>query len=196
MGAVLTLTSYPRRTSPVLRGKWVLEEILGTPPPPPPPLIKSLPDIDQPARRPDFSPAARAASQGRELRRLPQAAWIRSALGWKTSTRSAAGARRSTSSRWMPAGEMVDGREVHRTRGAEDAAAARKDEFARNVHRKHVRLRAQPRPGDLRRRRGPPCREHSRRRPTTASAQLITGDRAKAIPSNIVAALTPLAAQP
>ena len=37
MAAVLTLTSYPRRTSPVLRGKWVLEELLGTPPPPPPP---------------------------------------------------------------------------------------------------------------------------------------------------------------
>ena len=42
MAAVLTLTSYPRRTSPVLRGKWVLEEILGTPPPPPPPNIKVL----------------------------------------------------------------------------------------------------------------------------------------------------------
>lgn len=48
MGGVLTLTSYPRRTSPVLRGKWVLEEILGTPPPPPPPLIKSLPSDDRP----------------------------------------------------------------------------------------------------------------------------------------------------
>jgi hypothetical protein len=46
MGAVLTLTSYPQRTSPVLRGKWVLEEILGTPPPPPPPLVKSLPPDD------------------------------------------------------------------------------------------------------------------------------------------------------
>ena len=48
MGAVLTLTSYPRRTSPVLRGKWVLEEILGTPPPPPPPLVNSLPQDDKP----------------------------------------------------------------------------------------------------------------------------------------------------
>lgn len=47
MGAVLTLTSYPRRTSPVLRGRWVLDEILGTPPPPPPPVVPSLPDGDQ-----------------------------------------------------------------------------------------------------------------------------------------------------
>ncbi len=48
MGAVLTLTSYPRRTSPVLRGKWVLEQLLGTPPPPPPPSVKSLPGDDKP----------------------------------------------------------------------------------------------------------------------------------------------------
>lgn len=48
MGAVLTLTSYPRRTSPVLRGKWVLEELLGTPPPPPPAMVKSLPRDDRP----------------------------------------------------------------------------------------------------------------------------------------------------
>ena len=48
MGAVLTSTSYPLRTSPVLRGKWVLEELLGTPPPPPPPMIKSLPQDDRP----------------------------------------------------------------------------------------------------------------------------------------------------
>ena len=38
MAAVLTKTSYPRRTSPVLRGKWILEDVLGTPPPPPPPV--------------------------------------------------------------------------------------------------------------------------------------------------------------
>lgn len=48
MGAVLALTSYPLRTSPVLRGKWVLEEILGTPPPPPPPEVKTLPRDDSP----------------------------------------------------------------------------------------------------------------------------------------------------
>ena len=35
-GSVLTVTSYATRTSPVLRGKWILENLLGTPPPPPP----------------------------------------------------------------------------------------------------------------------------------------------------------------
>jgi hypothetical protein len=41
-GSVLTLSSYATRTSPVLRGRWVLENLLGTPPPPPPPDIPAL----------------------------------------------------------------------------------------------------------------------------------------------------------
>jgi len=42
--SVLTVSSYPTRTSPVLRGLWVLENILGAPPPPPPPNIPPLDD--------------------------------------------------------------------------------------------------------------------------------------------------------
>lgn len=45
---VLTLTSYPLRTSPVLRGKWVLGELLGSPPPPPPPVVATLSQDDAP----------------------------------------------------------------------------------------------------------------------------------------------------
>ncbi len=41
-GSILTVTSYPNRTSVVQRGKWVLENLLGTPPPPPPPDVPSL----------------------------------------------------------------------------------------------------------------------------------------------------------
>jgi hypothetical protein len=41
-GAILTLTSYSTRTSPVLRGKYVLENLLASPPPPPPPDVPSL----------------------------------------------------------------------------------------------------------------------------------------------------------
>jgi hypothetical protein len=48
MAGVLTVSSYPHRTSPVLRGKWVLEAILGTPPPPPPPDVPDLPDDKKP----------------------------------------------------------------------------------------------------------------------------------------------------
>ena len=41
-GSVLTATSYATRTSPVLRGKWLLENIVGAPPPPPPPNVPDL----------------------------------------------------------------------------------------------------------------------------------------------------------
>jgi len=43
-GSVLMVTSYPTRTSPVLRGKWILENLLGSPPPPPPPDVPALDD--------------------------------------------------------------------------------------------------------------------------------------------------------
>lgn len=42
MSAVLAVSSYPYRTSPVLRGAWILDSILGTPPPPPPPNVPAL----------------------------------------------------------------------------------------------------------------------------------------------------------
>ncbi len=42
--SILTLTSHGNRTSPVLRGKWVMEVLLGSPPPPPPP---NIPDLDE-----------------------------------------------------------------------------------------------------------------------------------------------------
>lgn len=42
--SILTVTSNPTRTSPVKRGKWVMEQLLGTPPPPPPPNVPKLAD--------------------------------------------------------------------------------------------------------------------------------------------------------
>ena len=42
MSAVLAISSHPQRTSPVLRGRWILDSILGTPPPPPPPNVPAL----------------------------------------------------------------------------------------------------------------------------------------------------------
>jgi hypothetical protein len=43
-GAVLMATSYPNRTAPVLRGAWILENLLGTPPSPPPPNVEAFPE--------------------------------------------------------------------------------------------------------------------------------------------------------
>ena len=44
-GSVLTLTSVADRTSPVQRGKWVMEVLLGSPPPPPPPNVPDLAEV-------------------------------------------------------------------------------------------------------------------------------------------------------
>jgi hypothetical protein len=41
-GSILTVTSYAHRTSPVVRGKWLLENVFGMPPPPPPPDVPAL----------------------------------------------------------------------------------------------------------------------------------------------------------
>ena len=41
-GSILTVTSYATRTSPVVRGKWILDNLLGVPPPPPPPAVPAL----------------------------------------------------------------------------------------------------------------------------------------------------------
>ena len=43
-GSILTVTAFPNRTSPVVRGKWVLENLLGAPPPEPPPNVPGLPE--------------------------------------------------------------------------------------------------------------------------------------------------------
>jgi uncharacterized protein DUF1592/uncharacterized protein DUF1588/uncharacterized protein DUF1587/uncharacterized protein DUF1585/uncharacterized protein DUF1595 len=47
MGSILTITSYPLRTSPVLRGKWILETLLDDPPPPKPATVPELPKDDR-----------------------------------------------------------------------------------------------------------------------------------------------------
>ena len=46
-GSVLMVTSYANRTSPVLRGKWVLDTVLGVPPPPPPPNVPALKEKEE-----------------------------------------------------------------------------------------------------------------------------------------------------
>lgn len=59
-GSILAITSNPTRTSPVKRGKWILENILGTPPPPPPPNV------------PELSEAKEAALSGSLRQRMEQ----------------------------------------------------------------------------------------------------------------------------
>jgi hypothetical protein len=49
-GGILLVTSHADRTAPVVRGKWILDNLVGSPPPPPPPEVPALPEV--PAARP------------------------------------------------------------------------------------------------------------------------------------------------
>lgn len=49
-GSILTVTSYATRTSPVIRGKWVLENLIGVPPPPPPAAVPALKENTTPGK--------------------------------------------------------------------------------------------------------------------------------------------------
>jgi len=85
-GSILTLTSHADRTSPVLRGKWVMEVLLGTPPPPPPPNVPALDDNDGDMATvgtlpPDFSPTPLATQKLRAARpAISNRLWIALAL--------------------------------------------------------------------------------------------------------------------
>ena len=50
-GSILLVTSYPTRTSPVIRGKWILDNVLGVPPPPPPANVPALDEVKTTRRR-------------------------------------------------------------------------------------------------------------------------------------------------
>ena len=97
MASVLAVTSYPTRTSPVIRGKWVLENLLGAPPPPPPPDVPALPEAGLGKTHVDAT-ADRAAS--REPSPAPRAMrrWIQSDSLWKTTTPWAAFALKTAAS--------------------------------------------------------------------------------------------------
>ena len=132
MGAVLTLTSYPQRTSPVLRGKWVLEELLGQPPPPPPPDAGGLPAEDAPRNGLTFR------QRLEEHRKKPQCAGCHSRLDplgfglenfdaigrWRTKI----GAEPVDATGLMSSGETFTG-----PAELKQLLLARKDDFARNV---------------------------------------------------------------
>ena len=69
--SILTVTSYPNRTSPVERGKWILTNLLGVPPQPPPPNVPPLQDSRRGRQAAVAARAHGAASRQSGVRRLP-----------------------------------------------------------------------------------------------------------------------------
>ena len=107
-GSVLSVTSYPTRTSPVLRGKWLLENVLGAPPPAPPPNVPALKDTG------DGGKPASVRERMEQHRRNPVCATCHARmdpLGFALENFDAIGSWRTTDAGTAidPSGVMPDG---------------------------------------------------------------------------------------
>ena len=87
-GSMLVQTSLANRTSPVLRGKWVMEVLIGMPPPPPPPNVPDLDETQDAQGRPaaDDARAHGDPSQEPDVQRRATSTWTRSVCRSTTST--------------------------------------------------------------------------------------------------------------
>tara|TARA_Y100000588_G_scaffold184668_1_gene198572 strand:- start:329 stop:2434 length:2106 start_codon:yes stop_codon:yes gene_type:complete len=135
-GSILTLTSYSTRTSPVLRGKWILENLLSSPPPPPPP---DVPALDE--RTDDGQP--RSMREAMEQHRANPACASCHAqmdpLGFALENFDAIGRWRERSESDAPidaTGLLPDGRRFDGPSGLRDALLTAPDQFVHTVTEK------------------------------------------------------------
>ena len=126
------VTSYPTRTSPVLRGKWILESILDAPPPPPPPNVPPL-DETRDHFREEPAGAVRKASRQSRLARVAIRAWIRWDFRSKISTRSGKYRTKEGDSPIDASGNLPDGTVIDGVAGLKKVLLARKDEFVEGL---------------------------------------------------------------
>lgn len=128
--SILTVTSYAHRTSPVLRGKWVMENVLGTPPPPPPPNVPTLVETNK---------ATGKALSMREAMALHRANPMCASchgrmdpLGFAFENFDAVGRWRTTSADAPvdASGVLPDGTKFDGARGLLDAIMKRPEQFA------------------------------------------------------------------
>jgi mono/diheme cytochrome c family protein len=129
--SVLMVTSYPTRTSPVLRGKWILESILNAPPPPPPPNVPALDETT--------STSARSLRETFEKHRANVAcASCHSRLdplGFSLENFDAGGKYRSKEGDEAidASGNLPDGTVIDGVAGLKKILLARKDEFVEGL---------------------------------------------------------------
>ena len=135
-GSVLTVTSYPNRTSPVLRGKWVLTNLLGTPPEPPPADVADLPD------RGEAGQAATVRDRLELHRESPACSGCHAPmdpLGFALENYDAVGKWRTTGEADLPidaSGRLPDGTEFHGPQGLRTLLLERREQFIRTVTEK------------------------------------------------------------
>ena len=91
-GSMLAITSFPNRTSPVVRGKWILENLLGAPLPPPPPDVPALVEKPNPADEElSMRERDRPAPRQPRVRELPRDDGPARSVAWRISTSSGDG---------------------------------------------------------------------------------------------------------
>jgi hypothetical protein len=127
--SVLTVTSNPTRTSPVKRGKWVLEQLLGAPPPPPPP---NIPELEADNRK----LTGTLREQMEQHRANPSCAACHSTmdpLGFAFENYNAIGAWREKDGEHdiNAAGELPGGQQFSGPTGLKEVLLARKDDFTK-----------------------------------------------------------------
>ena len=132
-GSILTLTSHAIRTSPVLRGKWILDNLLGTPPPDPPPNVPALNDRKTQARR----PTVRARMEAH--RDNPACSACHAMIdptGFALENFDAIGRWRVVDESFNPidgSGVLPDGRSFEGVAGMRDALAGNPEQFVTTV---------------------------------------------------------------
>ncbi len=133
-GSVLTVTSYATRTSPVIRGKWILENVLGMPPPPPP---ADVPELSETTISGELSIRERLA----EHRANPACAGCHNPmdpLGFALENYDAVGRWRTLDGGLPidPSGELIDGTRVTGVADLERALLDRPELFAATLTEK------------------------------------------------------------
>ncbi|MBM3772991.1 MAG: DUF1592 domain-containing protein [Acidimicrobiia bacterium] len=134
-GGLLTVTSYPHRTSPVFRGKWLLENILGAPPPPPPPDVPALQEAGQDGR----ALTVRARMEAHRVNPVCASCHkVMDPLGFALDNFDAIGRWRSTEGGVAidPSGTLANGASVNGPATLRQALLARREEFATTVAEK------------------------------------------------------------
>ncbi len=132
MGSVLTVTSLPLRSSPAVRGNWLLTELLGTPPPAPPMNVPQLPEDD---RELEFTSFRDALTQHREDPNCKACHVEIDQLGFGLENYDAIGRWREFQNDQAvdASGELPDGSRFSNPKELKQILMSRRHDFARNV---------------------------------------------------------------
>ena len=133
-GAIMTVSSYPTRTSPPVRGKWVLENLLGTPPPPPPP---NVPALDE-SKAAEVKTLRERLQQHRQDPSCSPCHNLMDPIGFGLESYDAVGAWRTHDgdARIDTSGVLPDGKSFQGAKDLKEVLKGQSEAFTRNVSEK------------------------------------------------------------